>query len=156
MNAEQIDAQIRETLDRIDRERIEAERKRTNPTPAERAERIAALRADYARHVLNDLMVAVFKRMILALRPVIGPWAALHSRVGCSAPRTPVWFRAHEGTYPCVHAGVLIGFCSPEYAAAFEALVTEGQLTVEIGPSDVDRWGVPSATVRGRPPSRLQ
>jgi hypothetical protein len=133
-----LEAQIRYTLDRIRaRERVQSER-------------IAALRAEYASHVLNEVITTRFKRMILALRPVSGPcWAGLHSRVGSHMPRVPVWFRAHEGTYPCVHAGVLIGFCSPEYAAAFESLVTDGHLTVEINPNDVDRWGVPSATVRG-------
>jgi len=146
-----VNVQLLEALDHIDREHVEAERKRTNPTPAERAERIAALRADHARHVLNDVLTARFKRMILALRPVPEQcWATLHSRVGSYMPRAAVWFRAHEGTYPCVHAGVLIWFCSPEYTAAFEALVSDGYLTVKINPSEVDRWGVPSATVRVR------
>ena len=147
-------------LEQLDRANAEVERRRTNPTPAERAERIAALRADYARHVLNDLMVATFKRLILTHVQLIKVparpcWAALHSRVGASMPREPVWFRAHEGTYPCVHAGVLIGFCSREFATAFEALVTGGHLTVEIDLGDVDCRGVPSTTVR-MPPSRIQ
>lgn len=143
-------------LQAIDVERVEVERMRTNPTMAERAERIAELRSCYAGHVLNDVKVATFKRLIWT-RVVFhiwgliraDSWAAIHSSMNSfGAPRTGIWFRAHEGTYPCVHEGVLIGFCSPEYAAAFEDLAARGRLTVDIDFADVDRHGVPHTVVR--------
>jgi hypothetical protein len=171
MNAEQLDEQIRKTLDRIDQERAEVERKRNNPTPAERAERIERLRAHYPGYVPNDLKVFAFKRrirsrlawhsagLILTHWPKDKPlsWAALYSSMDERAVGARVsgyWFRAHEGGYPCVHEGVLIGLCSPEYATAFEQLVAHGRISVEIDFARVGRhhddYGLPSATVRLR------
>lgn len=157
MSVEDIVALIHSIDAKHERAEAERKRKRDNPTPAERAERTEDLRARYSTHVVNDLHVFAFKRRIRARLtwhaaglmhsewhrawPKDGPipWAALHSSMTFhGAPNTGHWFRANEGTYPCVHEGVLIGFCSPEYARAFEQLVASGRLSVKI---DLTRLG---------------